>query len=242
MASQQPRGLGPDGTGARLMATAVAPPQSPAADSRSRIHTASQYNGNSARGCCARAPYYHSRTRVPLDQRCELRRGGMAQGSRGVVTGLAALLAVAIAAQHLTAHAQTPTTAEKSIAKDRTFRLSAGRKEAQAPKWGFFGTIFHLILEQINDTKSAYNQISDLVGNQFTDDNTVTPEPNPSNDGSTETPKISRQEFLNILDRNLKGLARLRALEWREARKDSWKNLQGYKDELFGSKRSGRKR
>lgn len=28
-----------------------------------------------------------------------------------------------------------------------------------------------LNLQQINDTKSAYNQISDLVGNQFTDDN-----------------------------------------------------------------------
>lgn len=32
------------------------------------------------------------------------------------------------------------------------------------------------VFQQINDTKSAYNQISDLVGNQFTDDNVSMPE------------------------------------------------------------------
>ncbi|VVC87488.1 unnamed protein product [Leptidea sinapis] len=38
---------------------------------------------------------------------------------------------------------------------------------------------------------------------------------------TTESNKITRQEFLKILDRNLKGLARLRSLEWREAKKES---------------------
>lgn len=49
----------------------------------------------------------------------------------------------------------------------------------------------------------------------------VTKAPDPNSD-TTQTPKISRQEFLKILDRNLKGLARLRDLEWREARKVSY--------------------
>lgn len=44
-------------------------------------------------------------------------------------------------------------------------------------------------------------------------------EPDPANNGTTESTTISRSEFLKILDRNLKGLARLRSLEWREARK-----------------------
>lgn len=39
------------------------------------------------------------------------------------------------------------------------------------------------------------------------------------NNSTTPTPKITRSEFLKILDRNLKGLARLRNLEWREAKK-----------------------
>lgn len=47
----------------------------------------------------------------------------------------------------------------------------------------------------------------------------VPTEADPNNNGTTETPKISRAEFLRILDRNLKGLARLRNLEWREAKK-----------------------
>ncbi|KAI5640542.1 hypothetical protein NE865_07087 [Phthorimaea operculella] len=111
-----------------------------------------------------------------------------------------------------------PPTAENSIAKDRIFRLSAGKSVAKPVQLGFFGTIFHLILEQINDTKSAYNQVSELLGNQFTDDNAPTSTPDPTgNETTTESTKISRQEFLKILDRNLKGLARLRALEWREA-------------------------
>ena len=47
----------------------------------------------------------------------------------------------------------------------------------------------------------------------------VTTTPDPTNNGTTETAKITRAEFLKILDRNLKGLSRLRNLEWREAKK-----------------------
>lgn len=54
---------------------------------------------------------------------------------------------------------------------------------------------------------------------------TVTAPPDPSNNGTTETPKITRAEFLRILDRNLKGLNRLRNLEWREAKKVKHKYL-----------------
>ncbi|KAF9421577.1 hypothetical protein HW555_002510 [Spodoptera exigua] len=96
------------------------------------------------------------------------------------------------------------STADEIIEKDRNARQSAtraGRHVAGTPKRGFFGTIFHVILEQINDTKSAYNQISDLVNSQFADDNAVTTTPDPSNNGTTETPKITRAEFLKILDR-----------------------------------------
>ncbi|KAG6457741.1 hypothetical protein O3G_MSEX010459 [Manduca sexta] len=131
-------------------------------------------------------------------------------------------------------------TADAVIGKDRQYReiaIKSGYSVATKPKWGFFGTIFNLVLQQINDTKSAYAQISDLVNNQFADDNAVTNEPVLVN-GTTETPKITRAEFLNILDRNLKGLARLRSLEWREAKKDSAANLRAYKDEIFRGKKS----
>ncbi|KAM3967919.1 uncharacterized protein ACR2FA_011471 [Aphomia sociella] len=151
---------------------------------------------------------------------------------------LGTLVVIAIIAPLFTAQ---PPSADKAIDKDRTYRQSAiksGKNVASTPKWGFFGTIFHLILEQINDTKSAYNQISDLVNNQFADDNAVTMPPDPANNGTTETPKISRSEFLKILERNLIGLARLRNLEWREAKKDSMANLREYKDEIFRRKKN----
>ncbi|XP_045510649.1 uncharacterized protein LOC123705715 isoform X2 [Colias croceus] len=151
---------------------------------------------------------------------------------------LASILIVGVIATVVTAQ---PPLADESIGKDRALRQSsirAGKSVAVKPKWGFFGTIFNVILEQINDTKSAYTQISDLVNNQFVDDKAVTMPPDPSNNGTTKPPQITRQEFLKILDRNLKGLARLRNLEWREAKKDSWSNLQGYWGELFGSKKT----
>ncbi|CAG4978906.1 unnamed protein product [Parnassius apollo] len=153
---------------------------------------------------------------------------------------------VAITAVALTVAAQPPT-ADASINKDRALRLvslKAGKNVAKTPQRGFFGTIFNLIVEQINDTKSAYNQISDLVNNQFADNDVVRPSPNATaaTNGTTEAPKITRAEFLKILDRNLKGLARLRSLEWREAKKDSWANLNNYKNEIFSDRkvRNGR--
>ncbi|KAJ2947845.1 hypothetical protein O0L34_g9634 [Tuta absoluta] len=171
-----------------------------------------------------------------------LPRAEMAQASLGTRVA-AAMLALAVLAPHLTVTAQRPPTADNLIAKDRIFRLSAGKSVAKPVQLGFFGTIFHLILEQINDTKSAYNQVSELVSNQFTDDSAPTSTPDPTgNETTTESTKISRQEFLKILDRNLKGLARLRALEWREARKDSWNNIRGYKDEIFRGKKSRKRR
>ncbi|XP_045528245.1 uncharacterized protein LOC123716516 [Pieris brassicae] len=155
---------------------------------------------------------------------------------------LASILIVAVIAT--LANAQPPT-AEESIGQDRFQRQSsvrAGKSAAIKPKWGFFGTIFSVILEEINDTKSAYNQISELVNNQFVDEKVVIPPPDKSNNGTSPSPKITRKEFLNILDRNLKGLARLRNLEWREAKKDSWNNIQGYWNELFGDKKKRTRR
>ncbi|CAH2238225.1 uncharacterized protein LOC120634120 [Pararge aegeria] len=154
----------------------------------------------------------------------------------------AVLATVAVVAQLASAQ---PPLADDSIGRDKAIRQSlirAGKNVATKPKWGFFGTVFNLILEQINDTKSAYNQVSDLVNNQFVDDNAVTVMPDSSTNGTTETPKITRTEFLRILDRNLKGLARLRSLEWREARKDSWSNAQGYWSEVFAGKKSRRRK
>ncbi|XP_068626835.1 uncharacterized protein [Battus philenor] len=132
-----------------------------------------------------------------------------------------------------------PSTADASINKDRALRfitLKSGKKVATTPQRGFFGTIFNLIVEQINDTKSAYTQISELVNNQFSDNEVVTTNSSATTNGTTEAPKITRAEFLKILDRNLKGLTRLRNLEWREARKDSWANLVNYKNEIFSGK------
>ncbi|RVE41368.1 hypothetical protein evm_013984 [Chilo suppressalis] len=161
----------------------------------------------------------------------------MAQGARRAL--LAVLMVAAVIIPHFTAQ---PPSADKSIEKDRTNRqtaIKAGKQVATTTKWGFFGTIFHLILEQINDTKSAYNQITDQVNTQFVDDT----KPNSAtSNGSTETPKLSRTEFLKVLDRNLKGLARLRNLEWREAKKDTWTNLRGYKDEIFNGKKNGKRK
>ncbi|XP_061708814.1 uncharacterized protein LOC133518992 isoform X2 [Cydia pomonella] len=160
----------------------------------------------------------------------------MTIGKRAV-TVLAAIIIIAVAVPCFTAQ---PPSADESIAKDRAIRqtVQARKRIAQTPKWGFFGTIFHLILEQVNDTKSAYSQISDLVNGQFTDDQPgVTAAPDPADNGTTPTPKISRAEFLKILERNLKGLQRLRQLEWREAKKDSMANMQRYKEEIFGGKK-----
>ncbi|XP_063395231.1 uncharacterized protein LOC134680112 [Cydia fagiglandana] len=162
----------------------------------------------------------------------------MTIGKRAV-TVLAAITIIAVAVPCFTAQ---PPSADESPAKDRTIRqaVQARKRVAQTPKWGFFGTIFHVILEQVNDTKSAYNQISDLVNGQFTDDQpgvTAAPAPDPADNGTTPTPKISRAEFLKILERNLKGLQRLRQLEWREAKKDSMANIQRYKEEIFGGKK-----
>ncbi|CAB3240587.1 unnamed protein product [Arctia plantaginis] len=151
-------------------------------------------------------------------------------------------LFIAIVSPHVRAQ---PPTADDIIEKERAARhllFKSVNNVAEPTERGFFGTIFHVILEQINDTKSAYNQITDLVTKQFVDENAITPAPDPSNNGTTETPKLTRTEFLRILDRNLKGLARLRNLEWREAMKDSSANLKAYKDEIFRGKkaRSGR--
>ncbi|CAH0724837.1 unnamed protein product, partial [Brenthis ino] len=152
-----------------------------------------------------------------------------------------ALTTLIIAAVALLVSAQPPL-ANESIGKDKALRgslLRAGKNVATKPKWGFFGTVFNLIVEQINDTKSAYSQISDLVNKQFIDDNqAVTGTPDKPNNGTTESPKITRSEFLRIIDRNLKGLARLRNLEWRESKKDSWSNVQGYWNEIFAGKKS----
>ncbi|KAJ8736391.1 hypothetical protein PYW08_007047 [Mythimna loreyi] len=151
-----------------------------------------------------------------------------------------ALVAIVFVAIISPCFSALPSTADDVIEKDRTARQSAiraGRHIAVAPKRGFFGTIFHVILEQINDTKSAYNQISELVNNQFADENAVTAPPDPSNN-ATEAPIITRAEFLKILDRNLKGLSRLRNLEWREAKKDSAANIRIYKDEIFRGKKA----
>ncbi|KAJ0182553.1 hypothetical protein K1T71_001922 [Dendrolimus kikuchii] len=168
-----------------------------------------------------------------------LRKPEMAPGAQGFMfTTLVAVAVIAIVIQ------AQPRTADQAIQKDKVIRqvaIKAGYPVARKPKWGFFGTIFSLILEQINDTKSAYNQISDLVNNQFVPDNAVTTQPVTIN-GTTETPKITRAEFLNILDRNLKGLARLRNLEWREAKKDSAANLGAYKDEVFRGKKARNRR
>ncbi|CAH2050365.1 unnamed protein product, partial [Iphiclides podalirius] len=151
----------------------------------------------------------------------------------------AALSALLIATVLILPATAQPPTADASINKDRTLRLvsiKAGKNVAKTPQKGFFGTIFGLILEQINDTKSAYSQISELVNNQFVDDNAAPPL-NTTN-GTSDATKITIGEFLKILDRNLKGLARLRNLEWREARKDSWTNLVNYKNEVFSAKRA----
>ncbi|CAG9796641.1 unnamed protein product [Diatraea saccharalis] len=162
----------------------------------------------------------------------------MAQGARRAL--LATLMVTVVVVPHFTAQ---PPSVDKSIEKDRTNRQSAikaGRQVATTPKWGFFGTIFHLILEQINDTKSAYNQINEEVNSRFSNDNSLKKMPQAATNGSTEAPKLSRTEFLKVLDRNLKGLARLRNLEWREAKKDTLTNLRGYKDEIFRGKNNAK--
>ncbi|KPI94840.1 hypothetical protein RR46_11844 [Papilio xuthus] len=159
-----------------------------------------------------------------------------------IVIAVAALPAAAQPVSRSLVHNAHPT-ADGSISKDRALRyvtLKAGKNVATTPQRGFFGTIFNLILEQINDTKSAYSQISGLVNNQFADNDDKS-KPN-ANNGTAEAGKITRAEFLKILDRNFKGLARLRNLEWREARKDSWANLVEYKNEIFSGKKARNRR
>lgn len=149
---------------------------------------------------------------------------------------LIVFLFIAIVSPHVPIQPLTADITEKNRSA-RHLLFKSVNNVSQTAERGFLGTIFNIISEQINDIKSAYSQITDLVSKQFIDENVVTLAPDLSDNVTTKAPRLTRREFLRILDRNLKGLARLRNLEWREAMKDSSANLKAYKEEIFRGKR-----
>ncbi|XP_065158734.1 uncharacterized protein [Atheta coriaria] len=109
------------------------------------------------------------------------------------------------------------------------------RMKRASRKPGFFRTLFSVVFDQYNDTKYTINKISSLVNDNFLPENappvvSTTPSSIDPNVSTTKAPyKITRSEFNRIVQRNLRGLARLYNIELRDALKQSDKNWAEYK-------------
>lgn len=97
-----------------------------------------------------------------------------------------------------------------------------------------FYFVLFFIFQTINDTRSAIQQISELVSNTFSPESTtpkfpaiMTPKKSENNEtnsdeNSSDTGfKPTPQEFQNLIRRNIKGLIRLFNIEWNDAIKVS---------------------
>ncbi|XP_052124768.1 uncharacterized protein LOC113207209 [Frankliniella occidentalis] len=124
-------------------------------------------------------------------------------------------------------------------------------------KQSTFSLLRRLISETANETRTAFNQIGDILGSQFSDSqsrtttarttttSTTTSSSLSSDAGSTssstpsttttttEAPyRISRQELFGILQRNSIGIGRLFRREYDSAMQDSKVNLNRFKQEF----------
>ncbi|XP_060531246.1 uncharacterized protein LOC132704926 [Cylas formicarius] len=107
------------------------------------------------------------------------------------------------------------------------------RPKRATRKPGFFRTLFQVTMEQFRDTKDTYRKVNDMINDNFLPENvpvTTTPRVESNNATTTAAPyKITRSEFNKIIQRNVKGLARLFNIELREALKQSDKNYAEFR-------------
>ncbi|XP_034237334.1 uncharacterized protein LOC117642849 [Thrips palmi] len=120
-------------------------------------------------------------------------------------------------------------------------------------KQSTFTLLRQLIAETANETRTAFNQIGDILGSQFADSrpqaatttttSTTPAAPADANSSSvsteatstttTEAPyRISRQELFSILQRNSIGIGRVFRREYDQAMQDSKVNLNRFKQEF----------
>ncbi|XP_044730466.1 uncharacterized protein LOC123293652 [Chrysoperla carnea] len=123
---------------------------------------------------------------------------------------------------------------DKNQELQRSKRLLFYKKKAQQP--GFFGMIGQLFYQQVNETTSAYRQISKIIRSNFIDPNEVTTTTTPSSDPNATTTmapyRITREDFFGILRRNLRGLIRLFQVEIKDALNQSRYSISDYRKEF----------
>ncbi|CAH1718154.1 unnamed protein product [Chironomus riparius] len=102
---------------------------------------------------------------------------------------------------------------------------------------GFFGKVAYLgglLFQQYNDTSNAFKQLRDIIQDQFSDTATKGPPQTTSEPGETTTERyrISRAEFGQIVNRNLRALQKLGRIELADARNQSLYTIADYKQQL----------
>ncbi|KDR19837.1 uncharacterized protein LOC110829570 [Zootermopsis nevadensis] len=125
-----------------------------------------------------------------------------------------------------------------------TFRF---RRQTSHKNRGFVSLLSDYISETRNETTRAFNEISDLVSKQILPVqqgiqlNYTVPESSRElleNATTTKVPFVlTQQEFLRILRRNLRGLARLFNMESRRAIEDSNNNVRVLRKEIVDAVR-----
>ncbi|XP_023301008.2 uncharacterized protein LOC111683189 [Lucilia cuprina] len=117
--------------------------------------------------------------------------------------------------------------------------------------WDFFQKMVitkNLIVDQYTDTRNTFDEVYNLINDQFSDPAQEKPRhPSSTTESSkfsseettdssemtttTEPYRISRYELGRILGRNFRGLQRLQELEFQDALNQSHYNIQEYKAE-----------
>ncbi|CAG5097197.1 Protein of unknown function, partial [Cotesia congregata] len=128
-------------------------------------------------------------------------------------------------------------------------------RQVKKQRPGFFWTLFSVIFETINDTRSTIQQVGDVLAENIVSD-TTTEAPKISPQGkhtavtasadvtisatnqtsTTEAPfKLTRSTLENIVRRNVRGLVRLFNIEWKDAVTQSRANIKKFRKELSKS-------
>ncbi|XP_065366473.1 uncharacterized protein LOC135959275 [Calliphora vicina] len=117
--------------------------------------------------------------------------------------------------------------------------------------WDFFQKMVitkNLIVDQYSDTRNTFDEVYNLINDQFSDPAAEKPRgPSSTTESSkfsseettdssevtttTEPYRISRYELGRILGRNFRGLKRLQEIEFQDALNQSHYNIQEYKAE-----------
>ncbi|KAJ8679332.1 hypothetical protein QAD02_015119 [Eretmocerus hayati] len=150
------------------------------------------------------------------------------------------------------------TTPEKSIKQQQKPRTSRQNQNTKKQRPGFFWTIAKATYQSFNDTRSAIQQISEIINKSIPDEPPRKKKPNgnanikkPISGGgapaastnntmqvtttepSTSTEfKLTRPKLQSLVSRNVKGLVRLFKIEWQDAMSESRKSIQEFRKDL----------